>query len=124
MLAEAYLRTNMLTEAAEIINNTNNPRKIRGGLADIATSKDEILEAIFYERDIELFLNGYLIHFCDMRRRDMLQHGTQLHFPIPANELIRLNMNVYTFGGIENADGINTSNGGDWIKPYYHFTVD
>jgi len=71
-----------------------------------------LLKAIFYERDIELIQTGFGIAFFDMRRRDMLQPGTLLHFPIPAKELMVMNMPLYTFGGVANADGINTSNGG------------
>jgi hypothetical protein len=122
MLAEAYARTNRILEAAAILNAPSNPRKVRGNLPDVMANKEEILKAIFYERYIELMHNGYLISFCDMRRTDELQYGTPLHFPIPAKELITLNLDVYTFGGIENADGINTSKGGEWIKPFYHFT--
>jgi hypothetical protein len=75
-------------------------------------TKEEALEAIFYERDIELIQAGFGIAFFDMRRRDMLQYGTMLHFPIPAKELMVMVMPTYTFGGEANADGINTSNGG------------
>jgi len=57
-------------------------------------------------------MTGSGISFFDMRRRDMLQRGTLLHFPIPANELLNAEMDLYTFGGVENADGINTSNAG------------
>ena len=71
-----------------------------------------MLEAIFYERDVELIQTGYGIAFFDMRRRDMLQPGTMLHFPIPAKELMVMQMPLYTFGGVANADGINTSDGG------------
>ena len=67
---------------------------------------------MFYERDIELIMTGFGIAFFDMRRRDMLQTGTMLHFPIPAKELMLLGETVYTFGGVANADGINTSDGG------------
>ena len=122
MLAEAYARTNMIAEAAAIINNPDNPRIARGQLPEVLENKDDILNVIFYERYIELFNNGYLISFCDMRRTDDLQYGTPLHFPVPAADLITLGKDIYTFGGEKNADGVNTSTGGDWIKPYYHFT--
>jgi len=47
-----------------------------------------------------------------MRRRNMLQPGTLLHFPIPAKELMVMQLPLYTFGGVGNEDGINTSYGG------------
>ncbi len=117
LMAEAYARFDVLESAIEILNDPTLPRKARGNLPDISidATQAEVLEAIFYERDIELFLQGYLLHFSDMRRRDMLQYGTPLHFPVPFQILNKLNSPVYTHGGVENADGINTSNGGDWI---------
>ena len=75
-------------------------------------SKEEMLEIIFYERDIELIQTGFGIAFFDMRRRDMLQYGTMLHFPITGKDLMTMELPEYTFGGEANADGIGTSNGG------------
>ena len=119
--AEALVRTGDVAGAAAIVNDPGNPRKSRGGLADVPANENAVLDAIFYERYTELFHNGWMIHFHDMRRTDQLQQGTPLHFPVPGRELEALNMEIYTFGGYHNADGINTSDGGDWIKPYYHF---
>jgi hypothetical protein len=112
MQAEAFAHLGDLPAAIAILNKGT--RITRGELAPLSASasKAEVLDAIFYERDIELIMTGFGIAFFDMRRRDMLQKGTLLHFPIPAKELMLLNMPVYTFGGEENADGINTSNGG------------
>ena len=120
--AEALARTGNVSGAAAILNDPNLPRKYRGNLPDVAASMNDVLHAIFYERDIELLHNGYLISFCDMRRRDLLQHGTPLHFPVPGAVLASLGLENYTFGGHNNADGVNTSDGGAWIKPFYHFS--
>ncbi len=110
--AEANARLGNLTEAINIVNNGS--RTQRGLLPPLSsnTNINNLLKAIFYERDIELIQTGFGIAFFDMRRRDMLQPGTLLHFPIPAKELMVMNMPLYTFGGVANADGINTSNGG------------
>ncbi len=110
--AEAHAELGDLETAIDIINNGS--RTERGGLSplNIHSDKEKVLKAIFYERDIELIQTGFGIAFFDMRRRDMLQYGTMLHFPIPAKELMVMEMPIYTFGGEENADGINTSNGG------------
>jgi len=112
MMAEAHAHLGNLTQAIDILNNGT--RISRGNLAPLPPSADKntILNAIFYERDIELIMTGFGIAFFDMRRRDMLQKGTLLHFPIPAKQLMLMQMPIYTFGGEENADGINTSSGG------------
>ncbi len=112
MKAEAYAELGDLNQAVQIINAGT--RTTRGHLSPLnaESSKEKVLEAIFYERDIELIQTGFGIAFFDMRRRDMLQPGTMLHFPIPAKELMVMQMPLYTFGGIANADGVNTSNGG------------
>jgi hypothetical protein len=110
--AEALASLGRLQEAIDIINNGS--RVERGELPPLSSNSNyvKIMKAIFYERDIELIQTGFGIAFFDMRRRDMLQKGTLLHFPIPAKELMVMNMPLYTYGGVENADGINTSNGG------------
>ena len=112
--AEAAAMLGQLDVAVGILNNADLPRKARGELDDIAAgaSKDDILKAIFYERDIELIAQGFLLGFYDMRRRDMLQIGQYLHYPVPGKELETLGLEIYTFGGVSKADGVNTSNGG------------
>jgi len=110
--AEAYAELGDLSQAIEIINNGT--RVSRGHLDPLPNDADKetVMNAIYYERDIELIQTGFGNNFFDMRRRDMLQKGTMLHFPIPAKELMVMEMANYTFGGVENADGINVSNGG------------
>jgi len=117
LLAEALLRTGDKSGSIAILNNPDGSRINRGNLSEISAdaTEEEVLEAIFYEREIELINTGGFLSFCDMRRRDMLQKGTPLHFPIPGYEVEMHNMSYYTFGGVENADGVNTSNGG-WFE--------
>lgn len=109
--AEADVHLGNISAAIDLVNNSS--RVTRGHLTPLPSSatNQQILDAIFYERDIELFVAGFGTDFFDMRRRDMLQPGTMLHFPIPAKELNVLGADIYTFGG-GNGDGINTSNGG------------
>ena len=117
--AEAYIMINKndITNPLNILNNSVNPRIKRGTLKPLnALVKDDIINAIFYERDIELMAQSFMLGFCDMRRRNMLQYGTPLHFPIPGRELQALNMNNYTYGGAGEADGVNTSSGGWFDK--------
>jgi hypothetical protein len=111
--AEAMARLGNIDGALAIINNGPRTDPDRGNLPDAtAANLDDFLKILFYERDIELIQTGFGIAFFDMRRRDMLQKGTMLHFPVPGRELMALQLSIYTFGGITNADGVNTSNGG------------
>lgn len=108
--AEALLRTGNINEALSILNSSNGARKTRGQLPNIvSTGSKEILWHIFYERDIELMNSGMGIGYFDMRRRDQLQRGTILHFPVPGKELhITMDEN-YTIDG--SPDGENISEG-------------
>ena len=106
-IAEAQFRTGDKTGAIATLNGSS--RVSEGGLAALATTATdaEVLAAIFYERDIELIMTGLGIPFFDMRRRDMLQTGTILHFPIPGSELEALNFPYYTI-----EDAADRSTGG------------
>jgi len=108
MLAEAKLMLGDAAGAAAIVNAGT--RVTRGGLAPVDAAG--VGAAIKYERTIELTLTGFGLEFFDMRRADMLQKGTPLHFPIPQQQLDVMQMENYTFGGVANADGVNASNGG------------
>lgn len=112
LLAEANARTGGLATAISILNDSE--RITRGGLPEVASSasSEEVLAAIFHERTIEIFGTGANFYWYDMRRRDMLQKGSLLHFPVPGSELEVLIEDNYSFGGDANGDGINTSNGG------------
>jgi hypothetical protein len=115
--AEAAAMTNDLPTAINILNNGR--RVTVGNRAPIGAgaTRDQVLEAIFSERDLELMLTDYAIHFKDMRRRDMLQRGTILHYPVPADVLAVLQQTFYTYGGVENADGKNTADGSNsWLN--------
>jgi hypothetical protein len=119
LIAEALIRTGGdLNRAATLINKT---RVGRGGLPPVsaATPKNDLLGAIFYERDVELFDTGAAQGWFDRRRIDTsvtynglnigniwafkggsnLQKGTPRHLPLPAKELETLGMTVYTYGG-------------------------
>ncbi|GAB1342341.1 hypothetical protein MASR1M101_14680 [Gemmatimonas sp.] len=96
MIAEALARTGGdLNRAASLVNKT---RVTRGGLAPVAANAAAILEAINYERDIEL-LNTNGLSLFDRRRLEGLQAGTARQLPIPAKELETLRLPIYTFGG-------------------------
>ncbi|HVF41111.1 MAG TPA: RagB/SusD family nutrient uptake outer membrane protein, partial [Gemmatimonadaceae bacterium] len=119
LIAEALVRTNGdKGRAATLINKT---RVGRGGLSALsgASSNNDLLAAIFYERDVELWGTGAGQAWFDRRRIDTnlvyngvpigntwgfrggsgLQKGTPRHLPVPAKELETLGLPVYTYGG-------------------------
>jgi len=100
LFAEAQARLDELGNAVTTINESS--RVTRGNLTPLAASasKTEIIDAIFYERYIELFNSGCGTGFFDRRRTNQLQVGTFRHFPVPATELQVIGEELYTFGGV------------------------
>lgn len=101
--------------AAAIVNAGT--RTSRGMLPNVSAAANEVLDAIFYERAVELNRSGMGIHFFDMRRRDALLKGTITMFPVPANELELLGLDVYTFGGTAAAGEVGTASGANYYAP-------
>ena len=99
--AEALAQTGNLAGAAAILNDPAGARKVRGGLPDVAADAAAIHAAIHHERMVETFLDGSGNEWFDMRGRDMLQAGSPLHWPIPADVLETLGFPLpyYTYGG-------------------------
>lgn len=117
LLAEAAARTGKLGEAADILNNS--PRVTRGGLPPVPADEASISEAIHHERMVELMSSGAGIQFFQMRKENLLQPGTPLHYPIPEAQLDIMLMDYYTFGGTAYDDvvpqgipGVDYSTGG------------
>jgi hypothetical protein len=101
MIAEALVRTSGdLTRAATLVNKT---RVTRGGLPGVNAAPADLLAAIEYERDVELFNTGAIALF-DRRRVDGLQPGTFRHLPVPGRELQVLGIPIYTYGGVGRPD--------------------
>ncbi len=116
MIAEALIRTGGdRAEAAALINKT---RVGNGNLPPVTPdmSDQELLEALMYERRIEIGWTAAGIGFADRRRFEypgpahydndpakpgIFQHkpGTLRHFPIPGRELEVLQQEIYTYGG-------------------------
>ncbi|WP_341216724.1 hypothetical protein [uncultured Wocania sp.] len=115
LMAEAKARLDDLSGAISDVNLSS--RVIRGGLSPLAgtASKDEILDAIFYERYIELFNTAVGSGYFDRRRTNDLQVGTFRHLPVPSSELEVLSESLYTLGGT-NADPSGT-------MPHYDLTA-
>jgi starch-binding outer membrane protein, SusD/RagB family len=112
--AEGNLHKPDLAAAAAIINAGT--WVTRGHLAPISATTLEVSNAIFHERNIELFCTGLGVEFFTMRKADLLQKGTPLHLPIPGAQLDVNLMAGYTFGGVSTAQqgvpGKDVSNGG------------
>lgn len=108
--AEALANTNDLAGAAALINAGT--RVTRGELPPVAANKDDIMDAIHHERMVELMLTGSGLQFFEMRKKDLLQKGTLLHWPIPASQLEVMQKDFYTFGGTTGEAGVDYSNKG------------
>lgn len=110
--AEARARRGDLAGAAAIINAGT--RVTRGQLAPVAPTQSEVMDAIHHERNVELWNISPGQTFFEMRKNDLLQAGTPLHWPVPYSilETIGTERPFYTFGGPDGQDGINGSNGG------------
>jgi len=111
MLAEAQVKNGNPSGARTIINNGS--RVNIGELDPLPSnaSAEEIEEAIYYERDIELYRTGLGLAYYDLRRLGELQAGTPLHLPVPATELQTIGVELYTFGGVGNAGQPGTASG-------------
>lgn len=109
--AEARAYTGDLAGAASIINAGT--RVTRGQLPAVGANLADIVKAIHHERHVELYTTGMGVQFFEMRKQNLLQKGTPLHFPIPAKILELFKQTTfYTFGFLANADGKGTSNAG------------
>lgn len=122
--AEALVRTGgSFASAAALINKTRVGRGHLPALAGTET-RAQLLDAITYERGIELFAAGPMVPWFDQRRMGALtnphyytaandsdqtgwlpygkglQPGTPRLLPVPARELTLLGDPVYTYGGL------------------------
>lgn len=117
MRAEAAIMQGDLSTAIQILNTGR--RKTIGKLPDIpaTATKQQLLDIVHGERNLELMLTDFALHFKDIRRQDALQVGTILHFPVPADELAILSQPFYTFGGALNVGKPGTASGSNsWLK--------
>ena len=62
-------------------------------------SPGSLLDAIYYERMIELAGTDAVRAYLDRRGSGTLTPGTFYHFPVPGRELQTLGLPIYTFGG-------------------------
>lgn len=112
MYAEAVARTNDAANyqtAAELVNNTRVDRGELDAISATDFGTGDAMDAILYEREIELLHTGFMQGLGDQRRLGNLQEGSIEHYPLPAEELGILQMELYTFGGVENSDQNGTA---------------
>jgi hypothetical protein len=121
--AEAMLRTGRVAEAVQLINVTrtrgvlvegeltdgNLPPLTAAGVPEVdgecvprteARQCGSMMDALIWERQIELFGQDPMRAWHDRRGFGQLQPGTILHMPIPARYLVSLGLELYTFGGV------------------------
>lgn len=96
--------------AAAIVNEGT--RTTRGELPPVSADAQEVYDAIHYERMVEFAYTGMGLPFFEMRKEDLLQKGTLLHFPVPGKALDAIPEAYYTFGGTSGVAGEDYSNGG------------
>jgi hypothetical protein len=111
--AEALIRLGRDAEALPLINGT---REGNGGLPPVTASGapeldgrctprtldgecGDLFEALKHEKRMEVYLTGMGVAYYDDRGWGDLLTGTAIHFPIPAQELMVLQQEIYTFGG-------------------------
>jgi hypothetical protein len=136
--AEANVFLGNIPNAATILNNSSagnsptqlswqlpgvqlgyvNQNSLAGGHTFTGTeSLAEMQFALLREYSVELDILGATgLQWYFMRRHDMLQAGTALHYPVPGGELEILGLDNYTFGGVNFADQAGTSDGANSWK--------
>jgi hypothetical protein len=109
--AEARAYTSDVAGAAAIINAGT--RTTRGQMTPVAATLAAVEQAILHERQVEMYVTGMGLQHFAMRKLNLLQKGTLLHWPLPAKtlETFRETLPFYTYGG-GSGDGINSSNVG------------
>ena len=108
--AEALALTNDVAGAAAIINAGT--RTTRGELPNVAADLTAVKNAIHHERMVEFSFTGMGLGFFEMRKENLLQAGTLLHFPVPGQALESIPADGYTFGGTAGVAGEDYSSGG------------
>lgn len=114
--AEALIRLGRRAEAAAILNETRVPAGLRPVTADgppagrdCVPRRDDgscgdLLDALQYEKRIELFPSTADINYYDARGWGRLLPGTPLHIPVVGRELITRGFDFYTFGSTEDTE--------------------
>ena len=111
-LAEALLHIGGGDAAAAAAIVNAGTRTTRGQLPNVAADPEAVYTAIHYERMVEFAYTGMGISFFEMRKEDLLQKGTLLHFPVPGKSLDAIPEPYYTYGGTQGVAGEDYSNGG------------
>ena len=138
LIAEAHLMLNDKPSAATTLNNSAagtgtttigfelyaeendiiDDGTLSGGHNMLGTESDEEFQfALMREYAVEVGgFGGVGVNWVFMRRHDMLQEGSMTMFPVPGSELEILGMDIYTFGGVDNAGTAGTASGANSWK--------
>lgn len=108
--AEALMMQGNLAGSAAVINAGT--RVTRGNLSPVAADANALKSAIHYERMVEFAYTSMGLVFFEMRKENLLQTGTLLHFPIPGKALASIPADSYTFGGTTGVSGVDYSANG------------
>ncbi len=108
--AEALLNNGDVSGAAAVVNAST--RITRGHLSAVGADADAVYDAIHYERMVEFAYTGMGLSFFEMRKENLLQGGTLLHFPVPGKALESIPEDNYTYGGTQGVAGEDYSSGG------------
>jgi len=108
--AEALLNSGNVSGAADVVNAGT--RVTRGNLPPVAADATAVADAIHYERMVEFAYTGMALPYFEMRKEDLLQKGSPLHFPVPGKQLESIPEDIYTYGGTQGVAGQDYSNGG------------
>ncbi len=137
--AEAYLMEGQKGNAADELNDSpfgsgqtdvspDMPAVQLGNLSqdgfsggnDISStaSDEEFVRALHKEYSVELALiDRKGLQWFFMRKHNLLQEGTALHYPVPGSELEITQRDYYTFGGVDNAGNEGTADGSNsWMN--------
>lgn len=140
ILAEAYLMKNNKTTAAQYLMNspfgngqtdvTPNMPSVQlgyldedgmsGGNSISGTDSDQaFVRALHREYSVELdLIDGIGLQWFYMRRHDLLQKGTALHYAIPGSELEITGRKYYTYGGNSYSSNDGTASGSNSWKTF------
>jgi hypothetical protein len=122
--AEALIRTNAAASALALVNGPRTRARVINGVSFAglpavtatgvpastqtnpcvprtrAGACGALLDALIYERRVELIGVNAIRSYVDNRGFGLLPEGTPLHLPVPARELQALGRAPYTYGGV------------------------
>ena len=114
--AEALIRRNRAAEAVLLINKYRAAGDLPEVTVDGASGADcvprldgatcaNLMESMQYEKRLMAYASGGVRVWTDARRWGDLPEGSIIHLPVPASELLLLQLPIYTTGGVGQPGG-------------------